>query len=101
MSQNCIRNLTYYGSLAVVSTLSLNKQKLTTHLTTQVNAINQIRKYSDSPVLLNMPVLRVPVTKLSYAFPLKITSLNLTEQLHVLTWNHEPNLIDSLYVKFS
>ena len=44
------------------------KQKLPTYLTTQVNVINWIYKYSDSQVLLDIPVLYTSVTKLSYAF---------------------------------
>lgn len=72
------------------------KQKLPTYLTTQVNVINWIYKYSDSQVLLDIPILYTSVTKLSYAFQFKITSLNLTKQLHILIWNHESNLLDTL-----
>ena len=77
------------------------KQKLPTYLTTQVNVINWIYKYSDSQVLLDIPVLYTSVTKLSYAFQFKITSLNLSKQLHILIWNHESNLLNTLCVRFS
>lgn len=76
-----------------------HKQKPPIYLTMQVNVINWIYKCSDSQVLLDIPFLYTNVTKLSYAFQFKITSLNLTKQLHIVIWNHESNLL--LYVSNS